>query len=87
MINPNKSKEELLNFAKSNGNNFNALDTRQFLDIMISFYLTVRASKCDLKDDGDMLLYQWGVYDYAEEHTFSVDITRQFIPNPSLPIN
>ena len=46
---------------------------------MIAFYRDVRAEECDLEADGDMLLFQWGTYDWGNGHRFELDITRQFI--------
>ncbi len=42
---------------------------------MLAFYADERAHDTDLAGDGDMLLFQWGVYDA----TFSLDVTRQFL--------
>jgi hypothetical protein len=46
---------------------------------MIAFYRDVRAEECDLEADGDMLLFQWGTYDWGHGPRFEFDITRQFI--------
>ncbi len=46
---------------------------------MLDFYRDVRADGCELQDDGDMLLFQWGVFDFGEGRTFRFDLTRQFI--------
>jgi hypothetical protein len=46
---------------------------------MIAFYRDVRAEECDLEADGDMLLFQWGTYDWGQGPRFEFDITRQFI--------
>lgn len=46
---------------------------------MTDFYRDQRASDCDLAQDGDMLLFEWGVYRWGGE-SFRIKITRQFIP-------
>lgn len=46
---------------------------------MMAFYRDVRAEECDLEADGDMLLFQWGTYDWGDGPRFEFDITRQFI--------
>ena len=46
---------------------------------MLDFYRDVRASDCAIDSDGDMLLFQWGTYDWGEGRNFELDITRQFI--------
>lgn len=45
--------------------------------LALDFYTQVRCEGCDLEEDGDMLLYQWG---YSKvKNSFYLDITRQFI--------
>ncbi len=46
---------------------------------MTDFYLEERADGCGVGGDGDMLLYQWGIYDWGEGESFEFDITRQLI--------
>jgi hypothetical protein len=46
---------------------------------MLVFYEQERADGCDPGGDGDMLLFQWGVYDWGDGPAFEVSITRQFI--------
>ena len=45
---------------------------------MMQFYETERAEGL-LDQDGDMLLLQWGTYDWGKGENFELDITRQFI--------
>ena len=53
--------------------------TRAF-EAMLAFYENERASECDLDADGDMLLFQWGTYDWDGHGAhFEVGIARQFI--------
>jgi hypothetical protein len=46
----------------------------QGADAMCDFYRDVRAAA-----NSDMLLYQWGTYDWGQGLNFELDITRQFI--------
>jgi hypothetical protein len=39
----------------------------------------MRADDADLESDGDMLLFQWGTYDWGSGARFEVDIVRQLI--------
>ena len=41
------------------------LAAAEALELMAAFYRDVRAEDCDLDADGDMLLFQWGVYDWG----------------------
>lgn len=50
---------------------------------MLAFYRDERAEGCVIERDGDMLLYQWGVYDWGKGEFFELDITRQLVPNGS----
>jgi hypothetical protein len=46
---------------------------------MLRFYQDERADGCDIEEDGDMLLFQWGCFDWGEGESFELKITRQFI--------
>lgn len=52
---------------------------RAGFETMLSFYRDVRADDVDLESDGDMLLFQWGTYDWGNGPMFEVDLTRQLI--------
>ena len=55
------------------------LTTRQGIDAMLAFYADQRADGVHMDEDGDMLLFQWGVYSFSEPPTFQINLTRQFI--------
>jgi hypothetical protein len=46
---------------------------------MLDWYRDERADGCDLDQEGDMLLYQWGCYDWGDGESFELNITRQLI--------
>jgi len=55
---------------------------------MLDFYQQVRADGCAVSSDRDMLLFQWGTYDWGQGRFFNFDITRQFTQtgeNPTDP--
>jgi hypothetical protein len=52
---------------------------------MLDFYRSVRADDVDLSSDGDMLLIQWGTWDWGDGPSFQYDITRQFITDVDDP--
>lgn len=66
-------------FLASRGEVVALLTPRRGIEAMLAFYGDVRAMDCDLDNDGDMLLFQWGTYDVGSGVHFRVDITRQFI--------
>ena len=49
------------------------------IQTMLSFYQDRRVDGCDPTSDGDMLLFQWGTYDWGEGERFELDLTRQVI--------
>lgn len=71
--------KEFERFLKSRGANVDTLSVRDGIDAMIDFYQTVRADDCAVDNDGDMLLLQWGTYDWGQGPRFELGVTRQFI--------
>jgi hypothetical protein len=62
------------------GRSIDDLLPEQALHEMVSFYRAVRADDCSLDQDGDMLLLEWGTYDWGDGLHFFCAITRQFMP-------
>ena len=54
-------------------------DLSSILLDFLSFYSEYRIEGTDLSQDGDMLLFQWGTYDFGNGEHFEFDITRQII--------
>lgn len=46
-------------------------------DAMLRYYADVRVNGCDPGDDEDMLLLDWGSYDWGEGRAYEVDLSRQ----------
>jgi hypothetical protein len=51
----------------------------ELVGLMVDWYATERVDDADLESDGDMLLFQWGTYDWGDGLSFQYDITRQLI--------
>ncbi len=49
------------------------------IDLMLEFYEQDAVDGCRNDGQGDMLLYQWGTYDWGDGESFELDITRQLI--------
>jgi hypothetical protein len=49
------------------------------LRALIDFYSNVRVEGCDPGADQDMLLFQWGTYDWGEGEHFELDLVRQIM--------
>ena len=77
---PKDSKQEFAKFIRKSGAKLAALTPAEGIQLMLDFYRNVRAKGCPFDADGDMLLYQWGVYDdFDGGKSLHFDITRQFI--------
>lgn len=76
-----KSSQALEKFRRLLAGQTHADTPGAIVPCMMSFYREVRATDCEVAGDGDMLLYQWGTYDWGEGRWFELNITRQFIPS------
>jgi len=77
---PESAKKEFEKFISSAGNVVKSLTPEQAVNLVSEFYERFRADDCPLDEDGDMLLYQWGIYDDADGgKSFQFDLTRQFM--------
>ena len=61
------------------GHPLEALAPPEGIQRMLTFYREVRVEGCALDADEDMLLYQWGTYDWGKGESVELDITRQLI--------
>jgi hypothetical protein len=80
---PESAKKELEKRIQQSGIAINALKPAQGIRLMLDFYKDARADGCELDEDGDMLLFQWGTYDWGQGRTFQFGVTRQFIVSHS----
>ena len=71
--------EEFQDFVHQSGKSPEHLSSEDAVKLMADFYSGIRAEDCNLEEDGDMLLFQWGTYDWGQDELFEYDITRQFI--------
>jgi hypothetical protein len=79
-LQPGHSRQAFEKFLAARGLRVPGLSVPDGIDAMFAFYRGVRADGCDLAGDGgDMLLYQWGMYDWGQGNHFELDITRQLI--------
>ena len=61
-----KAQKEFHRHLAGRGEALATLTPERGLDAMLSFYRDVRAVDCDIAEQGDMLLYQWGIYDWGK---------------------
>ncbi len=77
---PKSAKQQFEKFIGNAGKATASLTPEQAVSLVLDFYKQVRAEDCPLDEDGDMLLYQWGIYaDTGGGESFHFDLTRQFI--------
>jgi hypothetical protein len=76
---PDQAKTRFLERLKAVGLSLATLTPVAGIEAMLDYYAEERADGCDLESDGDMLLFQWGTYDWGDGPSFQVDITRQLI--------
>ena len=66
-------------FLASRGLSASRLTVPQLIENGLDFYRSVRASGLANTPESDMLLFQWGVYNWGKGENFELDLTRQFI--------
>ena len=78
---PDDSDESFRDFARARGCGLDVSIPARGLELMLEFYEMVRSESRLARERGDMLLYQWGVFDWSQGYgpSFQVNITRQFI--------
>jgi hypothetical protein len=57
------------------------LTAQQGVPAMLAYYKEERAEGLSFENDADMLLYEWGTYDWGRGEFFELGITRQLILN------
>jgi len=73
------SRDAFEEFLASRRGSLDTIDASSALQLMIDFYIGVRADDVDLENGGDMLVFQWGTYDWGSGPSFQYDVTRQLI--------
>jgi hypothetical protein len=82
-VKPQSARNEFLRYVKAAGFSLKLLSQFEGIRLMLDFYQRVRADGCKIHKNGDMLLYQWGIYSWSgRPKPFELDITRQLILDP-----
>jgi hypothetical protein len=76
---PASAKQHFLQMIEAKSRQLSSLSPEEGMIVMLDFYRDERADGCKIDEDGDMLLYQWGCYDWGQGEFFELNITRQFI--------
>lgn len=79
--------ESFREFALHRGADIMHLSAREAVELMSAFYQEVRADDCGTNIERDMLLFQWGTYDWwgGDGEFFEYEAVRQMIPEPQEP--
>ena len=75
---PSTSVNTFEEFVENRGGSFPELTVRSGVAEMLAFYESVLPTGCT-DENGDMLLFQWGTYNWGDGTQFEINITRQFI--------
>jgi hypothetical protein len=65
-------------FAGGKAINLDGLSLSDFPRLLIDYHKDVEFPDISRADDGDMLLFQYGTYDWGDGRFFEIDFTRQF---------
>jgi hypothetical protein len=72
-------KIEFESFVRQYDFKFERLTLASSVQLMLDFYKQFRVDGCPINNNGDMLLFAWGTYNWGEGSFFQCDITRQFV--------
>lgn len=65
-------------YAKGKGISVDDLSFSHFPRLLIDYHNDIEFPDISRADDSDMLLFQYGTYDWGEGRSFEIDFTRQF---------
>jgi len=76
---PSLSESEFRRFLGSRRVEVETAALADVITAVLDFYESERATGLETTPQADMLLFQFGVYDWGQGENFEFDITRQFI--------
>jgi hypothetical protein len=77
---PRSSKKAFLKLIANANRHLDTLEPAEGVELMLAFYRDERAAGCPIDADGDMLLFQWGTYDWGEgDHSTSISPGSLFL--------
>ncbi len=76
---PSSSDGQMRNLLAESGFSIESITPRQIVQASLRFYREFRFAGLSAEPQSDMLLYQWGVFDWGRGENFEFDMTRQFI--------
>jgi hypothetical protein len=81
MFDPQNARQEFEKFLNERGLHPRDLNLADGCEALFDFYrdLRPRGRVFEQQEDADMLLFQWGTYDWGKGEHFSFNLTRQLI--------
>lgn len=79
MLKPDAAMTYYVGLIERSGFSLQTILPQEGIKHMLRFYSDERIEDCDIKTDGDMLLFQWGCNDWGAGEFFDLNITRQLI--------
>lgn len=78
---PSESVASFLEFTQVSSSELKSLTPTKGIDAMIVFYrgIRIKAPHSPEYSSGDLLMYQWGIFDWGTGPSFELNITRQFV--------
>lgn len=77
IVNYSSLKEDFMSYINDRGIDITRLVPDRALELLVNYYKDIRVAGCEIDLEQDMLLYQWGTYDWGEGLWFEFEITRQ----------
>ena len=75
---PSESVAAFEAYVETRGASLLKLTPQLGFTLLLAFYESARAEPCS-GPDADMLLFQWGTYNWGEGESFELSLSRQFI--------
>ena len=73
------ARARLLALMAERGSEPTSIRPAEAVQLMLDWYRTERCEDAEDEDRGDMLLFQWGTFDWGAGEWFEYDITRQLV--------
>ena len=75
-----EARRTFLRMVADRGMALDGVNAGTGIDLMLRFYSDHRATDVvGFDEDGDMVLYEWGVFDFGDGPSFQFGLTRQFV--------
>jgi hypothetical protein len=76
---PHQSESAFRRFLASRSIDVGSASSRQLIEAALDFYVQIPAQELAAIAERDMLLFQFGTYNWGNGEHFEIDVTRQFI--------